>query len=216
MSQIHIKIDEKTHIKLKKQAKKYNYSLQEFTEKVLTLAVKEPESLFTSSSTTKDSNSSLFTFIDLFAGIGGIRQAFEEHGGHCLFSSESDKWCQKTYFENYGEIPEGDINKIGLDEIPDHDILTAGFPCQPFSIAGVSKKKSLGREHGFRDKTQGTLFFRIAEIIEEKRPKAFMLAHGIFEQPKGVHAGGTIGGSQFGRGYISKYAVGAMNGSCGL
>jgi DNA (cytosine-5)-methyltransferase 1 len=175
MSQIHIKIDEKTHKKLKKQAKKYNYSMQEFTEKVLTLAVKEPESLFTSSTSNTDTRSSLFTFSDLFAGIGGIRKAFEEHGGHCLFSSELDRWCQKTYFENFGEIPEGDINKIGMDEIPDHDILTAGFPCQPFSIAGVSKKKSLGREHGFKDKTQGTLFFKIAEILEKKRPKAFML-----------------------------------------
>lgn len=175
MSQIHIKLNDKTHRKLRKIAKDFNYSLQEFAEKVITFAVKEPESLFTSSNNIRNSTNNLFSFSDLFAGIGGIRLAFEENGGQCVFSSEWDKWCQKTYFENFGEIPEGDINKIKPNEIPTHDILTAGFPCQPFSIAGVSKKKSLGMEHGFKDKTQGTLFFKIAEIIEAKRPKAFLL-----------------------------------------
>ena len=175
MAQIHIKLSEETHKKLRKKAKDYNYSIQEFAEKVLDFAVREPETLFSTSSQPANGKESLFTFIDLFAGIGGIRLAFEKNGGHCLFSSEWDRWCQKTYFENFGEIPEGDINKIAINEIPDHDILTAGFPCQPFSIAGVSKKKSLGRDHGFKDKAQGTLFFRIAEILEKKRPKAFML-----------------------------------------
>lgn len=116
-----------------------------------------------------------FTFIDLFAGIGGFRLAFQHYGGKCVFSSEWDKFSQQTYFANYGEIPYGDIREIDEKDIPEHDILCAGFPCQPFSLAGVSKKNSLGKEHGFKDETQGTLFFDIKRIIQEKRPKAFML-----------------------------------------
>lgn len=116
-----------------------------------------------------------FTFIDLFAGIGGMRIAFEEAGGQCVFSSEWDKFSQKTYYENFGVIAHGDITKINEHDIPDHDILVAGFPCQPFSIAGVSKKNSLGRSTGFLDKTQGTLFFDIVRILSAKRPKAFLL-----------------------------------------
>ena len=116
-----------------------------------------------------------FKFIDLFAGIGGIRLAYQNNGGKCVFSSEWDKFSKQTYEANFGEVPFGDITKISEKEIPDHDILLGGFPCQPFSIAGVSKKKSLGRQHGFLDKTQGTLFFDIARIIEHKKPKAFML-----------------------------------------
>lgn len=115
------------------------------------------------------------TFIDLFAGIGGMRRAFEVAGAECVFSSEWNKFAQQTYFANYGEVPHGDITLINENEIPNHNILVAGFPCQPFSIAGVSKKKSLGREHGFRDETQGTLFFDIARIIDAKRPEAFLL-----------------------------------------
>ena len=116
-----------------------------------------------------------FKFIDLFAGIGGIRLAYQNNGGKCVFSSEWDKFSQLTYEANFGEVPFGDITQISEKEIPDHDILLGGFPCQPFSIAGVSKKKSLGRQHGFLDKTQGTLFFDIARIIKHKKPKAFML-----------------------------------------
>lgn len=116
-----------------------------------------------------------FTFIDLFAGIGGFRMAFQELGGKCVFTSEWNHFAQKTYEENFGEVPFGDITKIKEKEIPDHDILIAGFPCQPFSIAGVSKKNALGRSHGFEDETQGTLFFDIARIIHEKRPKTFLL-----------------------------------------
>lgn len=116
-----------------------------------------------------------FKFIDLFAGIGGIRLAFQNHGGKCVFTSEWDKFAKKTYEANFGEVPFGDITKISEKEIPDHDVLLAGFPCQPFSIAGVSKKNSLGRSHGFLDKTQGTLFFDVARIIKAKRPRAFML-----------------------------------------
>lgn len=118
-----------------------------------------------------------FTFIDLFAGIGGFRMAMQNIGGKCVFSSEWNPMAQKTYFANYGEIPFGDITSEATKRyIPDNfDILCAGFPCQPFSIAGVSKKKSLGRETGFKDKTQGTLFFDVADIISRKRPKAFYL-----------------------------------------
>ena len=116
-----------------------------------------------------------FKFIDLFAGIGGIRLAFQNQGGKCVFTSEWDKFAKKTYEMNFGEVPFGDITTVRENEIPDHDVLTAGFPCQPFSIAGVSKKNSLGRKHGFLDETQGTLFFDVARIIKYKRPKAFLL-----------------------------------------
>ncbi len=118
-----------------------------------------------------------FTFIDLFAGIGGIRLGFESAGGSCVFTSEWNDWSKKTYLENFGnEHPfVGDIVPYPDEDIPDHDVLLAGFPCQPFSIAGVSKKNALGRPHGFECTTQGTLFFDVARIIAAKRPKAFML-----------------------------------------
>ena len=116
-----------------------------------------------------------FTFIDLFAGIGGMRIAFDKAGGRCVFSSEWNKFSQQTYKTNFGDIPDGDITKIKAKDIPNHDILVGGFPCQPFSLAGVSSKKALGRKHGFEDETQGTLFFDIVRIIREKKPKAFLL-----------------------------------------
>ena len=118
-----------------------------------------------------------FTFIDLFAGMGGFRLAMQAQGGKCVFSSEWNTFSQKTYFANFGDMPFGDITKeVTKSYIPDRfDVLCAGFPCQPFSIAGVSKKKSLGRETGFKDKTQGTLFFDVADIISRHRPKAFYL-----------------------------------------
>lgn len=116
-----------------------------------------------------------FRFVDLFAGIGGFRQAFQGEGGKCVFSSEWNKYAQKTYEANFGEVPFGDISKILSSEIPDHDILVAGFPCQPFSLAGVSKKNALGKAHGFLDETQGTLFFDIARIIKEKQPPIVLL-----------------------------------------
>lgn len=122
-----------------------------------------------------EEKNSLFTFIDLFAGIGGMRIAFENAGGQCVYSSEWNKYSQQTYYANFGEQPEGDITQVDASSIPDHDILVAGFPCQPFSIAGVSKKNSLGRATGFEDKTQGTLFFDVCRILKAKRPKAFLL-----------------------------------------
>jgi DNA (cytosine-5)-methyltransferase 1 len=175
MPRVNSNLDSKTHKKLQKIARDNGYSLQEFIERTL-MKVAEDEQLYFAYNKPENENADhKFTFIDLFAGIGGIRTAFEKQEGKCVFSSEWDSWCRKTYFENFGEMPQGDINKIRPEDVPDHDILTAGFPCQPFSIAGVSKKNSLGRAHGFKDKAQGTLFFRIAEILEAKRPKAFML-----------------------------------------
>jgi DNA (cytosine-5)-methyltransferase 1 len=125
--------------------------------------------------TFKPNTNNNFSFIDLFAGIGGFRIAFQNLGGKCVFSSEYNKFAKITYEKNFGEVPFDDITKIDENLIPEHDILLGGFPCQPFSIAGVSKKTSLGMEHGFLDKTQGTLFFDIARIIKRKRPKAFLL-----------------------------------------
>ena len=116
-----------------------------------------------------------FTFADIFAGIGGMRLAFANCGGECVFSCEQDKNCQKTYRDNFGDVPAGDIREIEASDVPNHDILLAGFPCQPFSIAGVSKKNSLGKATGFLDETQGTLFFEIVRILAAKRPKTFLL-----------------------------------------
>lgn len=126
---------------------------------------------------TKKEDIKHFTFIDLFAGIGGIRIGFQELGGKCVFTSEWNEWSKKTYIENFGnEHPFiGDIVPYSEEDIPDHDILLAGFPCQPFSIAGVSKKNALGRPHGFECTTQGTLFFDVARIIAAKKPKVFLL-----------------------------------------
>ncbi len=114
-------------------------------------------------------------FIDLFCGIGGFRIGFERAGCECVFSSDWDKYSQITYAENFHDKPHGDIHAVAMADIPAHDILCAGFPCQPFSIAGVSKKNSLGRKHGFEDEKQGNLFFSIADILDFHRPAAFVL-----------------------------------------
>lgn len=116
-----------------------------------------------------------FRFIDLFAGIGGVRLGFQAHGGACVFSSEFDKSAQNTYKANHGELPFGDITKISERDIPEHDILLAGFPCQPFSHAGVSARNSIGKSHGFLCDVQGTLFFDVLRVIEEKQPKVVFL-----------------------------------------
>ena len=129
----------------------------------------------------KSSAKSDFTFIDLFAGIGGIRLPFQDLGGECLFSSEWDKFSIKTYAANFGELPKGDISKISSWEIPSHDILLAGFPCQAFSQAGLRK--------GFAD-TRGTMFFEIQRILAAKQPKAFLLEN--VKQLKGHDKGKTL------------------------
>jgi len=118
-----------------------------------------------------------FKFIDLFAGIGGIRLGFEQAGGECIYTSEWNKYAAQTYTRNFqcSHAVDGDITQVSPESIPDHDLLLAGFPCQPFSIAGVSKKNSLGIPHGFACEAQGTLFFDVANIIRIKQPKAFLL-----------------------------------------
>jgi DNA (cytosine-5)-methyltransferase 1 len=118
-----------------------------------------------------------FRFVDLFAGIGGMRRAFEAAGGDCVMTAEWNREALKTYVANHGagHTIVGDVTKVAAGDVPDHEILVGGFPCQPFSLAGVSKKNSLGRAHGFADATQGTLFFDVARIIAEKRPAAFLL-----------------------------------------
>ena len=166
--QIHIRLDDAVYEAIIKYNEENKISMQDAVStaimQFLTRTVRE---------TVPDTAE--FTFVDLFAGIGGMRIAYEKVGGHCVYSNEWNKYSQQTYFANFGEQPDGDITKVDARTIPDHDILVAGFPCQPFSIAGVSKKQSLGRATGFEDKTQGTLFFDICRILKEKRPKAFML-----------------------------------------
>ena len=144
--------------------------------KISTSLVRDDVSIYNSNSDQNtQTNPNALRFIDLFCGIGGFRIAFEKIGAKCVFSSDYDKFSQQTYEANFGEKPKGDINTIAVSDIPPHDILCGGFPCQPFSIAGVSKKNSLGRLHGFDDAKQGNLFFSIAEIIEYHRPAAFVL-----------------------------------------
>lgn len=112
-------------------------------------------------------SNSKYSFIDLFAGVGGMRMAFEAAGGKCVFSSEWDSAAQKTYAANFGEVPHGDITEISADSIPTFDVLLAGFPCQPFS--------SIGKRAGFLHKTQGTLFYDVLRILQSKKPRAFLL-----------------------------------------
>lgn len=168
-----------TNIKgwIDKERTQYKMSQQEFILSIIKEAqgIYQPQLPFSTVKQEIPQAILPFKFIDLFAGIGGFRIALQKVGGTCVFSSEWDKYSQKTYKAWFGEIPFGDINKINYEDIPDHDILAAGFPCQPFSIAGVSKKNSLGKAHGFKDLTQGTLFFNLATIIEIKRPPVLFL-----------------------------------------
>ena len=166
--QIHIRLDDAVYDAISKYNDDTNISMQDAVSTALM-------QFLTREMRDSVPDASAFTFIDLFAGIGGMRIAYEQVGGHCVYSNEWNKYSQQTYFANFGEQPDGDITKVDENSIPDHDILVAGFPCQPFSIAGVSKKQSLGRATGFEDKTQGTLFFDICRILKAKRPKAFML-----------------------------------------
>jgi DNA (cytosine-5)-methyltransferase 1 len=188
-----VRISDDLHKKIKVEALGMGLTLQSYMEKLLekrdqlNLLDLSNQKLKNRKTLQKNDNDFAFKFIDLFAGIGGMRIAFEDAGGKCVFTSEWDKFAQTTYRENFGETPHGDITKIEADRIPDHDLLVAGFPCQPFSIAGVSKKNSLGRSHGFKDQTQGTLFFDVARIIDKKRPKAFLLENvkNLFSHDKG-------------------------------
>ncbi len=166
--QVHIRLDDAIYEALAGYTGETNSSVQDSVSSAIIQFLKQQNKDVAPSDAD-------FTFIDLFAGIGGMRLAYESAGGHCVYSNEWNKYSQQTYFANFGEQPDGDITKVDENSIPNHDILVAGFPCQPFSIAGVSKKQSLGRATGFEDKTQGTLFFDICRILKAKRPKAFML-----------------------------------------
>lgn len=169
MKQVHLRVDDELYNELN--------ACSAMTEQTMQDCVREAVAYYVSDikKKKKSQTGKQFTFIDLFAGIGGMRIAFDRAGGQCVYSNEWNKYSQQTYFANFGDQPEGDITKVDAKDIPDHDILVAGFPCQPFSIAGVSKKNSMGRATGFEDKTQGTLFFDVCRILKEKRPKAFML-----------------------------------------
>lgn len=169
MKQVHLRVDDELYNELNAYSVMMEQTMQDCVREAVAYYVTD---MRRKQREVKDHQ---FTFIDLFAGIGGMRIAFERAGGHCVYSNEWNKYSQQTYFANFGEQPEGDITQVSASSIPDHDILVAGFPCQPFSIAGVSKKNSLGRATGFEDKTQGTLFFDVCRILKEKRPKAFML-----------------------------------------
>lgn len=169
MKQVHIRVEDELYEKLNAYSLQSEQSMQDCVREAVAYYVTDIKRK------KKDTSNKKFSFIDLFAGIGGMRIAFDRAGGHCVYSNEWNKYSQQTYFANFGEQPDGDITQVNEKDIPDHDILVAGFPCQPFSIAGVSKKNSLGRETGFADKTQGTLFFDVCRILKEKRPKAFML-----------------------------------------
>lgn len=169
MKQVHLRVDDELYNELN--------ACSAMTEQTMQDCVREAVAYYVSDikKKKKSQTEKQITFIDLFAGIGGMRIAFDRAGGQCVYSNEWNKYSQQTYFANFGDQPEGDITKVDAKDIPDHDILVAGFPCQPFSIAGVSKKNSMGRATGFEDKTQGTLFFDVCRILKEKRPKAFML-----------------------------------------
>ena len=164
--QIHLRLEDNQYKEVAEYAKMNGMTVQDSISTALYIMLSKQK---------KKKYKANFTFIDLFAGIGGMRLAFEEAGGECVYSNEWNKFSQQTYMANFGDMPDGDITQVNAEDIPDHDVLVAGFPCQPFSIAGVSKKNSLGRATGFADKTQGTLFFDVCRILEAKRPKAFML-----------------------------------------
>lgn len=166
--QVHIRVDDDMYEELSNYSAVSGQSMQD----CLSIAIRQLLIRAKEEPSTKGEG---YRFIDLFAGIGGMRIAYERAGAHCVYSNEWNKYSQQTYYANFGVQPDGDITKVDAASIPDHDILVAGFPCQPFSIAGVSKKQSLGRATGFEDKTQGTLFFDICRILKAKRPKAFML-----------------------------------------
>lgn len=166
--QVHIRVEDEVYEALTGYSADKGQSMQDcISSAIKQMLVKVKE--------VPDHAKEQYTFIDLFAGIGGMHIAYASAGARCVYSNEWNKYSQQTYYANFGIQPDDDITKVVAEDIPDHDILVAGFPCQPFSIAGVSKKQSLGRATGFEDKTQGTLFFDVCRILKAKRPKAFML-----------------------------------------
>ena len=170
MKQLHIRIDDEVFEQLNRLLEHCpNETIQSFGEDAIKQKISKLSKALAAPVQAQ------YKFIDLFAGIGGMHIAFESAGAKCVYSNQWNKFSQQTYFANFGIQPEGDITQVNAKDIPDHEILVAGFPCQPFSIAGVSKKNSMGRATGFEDKTQGTLFFDVCRILKEKRPKAFML-----------------------------------------
>ena len=166
--QIHIRVDDEIYDALSEFSINKGQSIQDS----ITGAIKQ---MLIKAKDVPKQTKAQYSFIDLFAGIGGMHIAYTSAGARCVYANEWNKYSQQTYYANFGIQPDDDITKVDAESIPDHDILVAGFPCQPFSIAGVSKKQSLGRATGFEDKTQGTLFFDICRILKAKRPKAFML-----------------------------------------
>lgn len=166
--QVHIRVEDEVYEALTGYSSDKGQSMQDCVSSAIKqMLVKAKDDSF--------NGKEQYTFIDLFAGIGGMHIAYASAGARCVYSNEWNKYSQQTYYANFGIQPDDDITKVVAEDIPDHDILVAGFPCQPFSIAGVSKKQSLGRATGFADKTQGTLFFDVCRILKAKRPKAFML-----------------------------------------
>ena len=166
--QVHIRVEDEVYEALSGYSINRGQSMQD----CVSSAIKQ---MLVKAKTDVPHHKEQYTFIDLFAGIGGMHIAYTSAGARCVYANEWNKYSQQTYFANFGIQPDDDITKVAAEDIPDHDILVAGFPCQPFSIAGVSKKQSLGRATGFEDKTQGTLFFDVCRILKAKRPKAFML-----------------------------------------
>ena len=156
--QVHVRLDDAVYEALSEYNLETNSTVQDSIASAIMMFLKQQNK-------ERKIGNADFKFIDLFAGIGGMRIAYEQAGGHCVYSNEWNKYSQQTYFANFGELPEGDITKVNEKNIPDHDVLVAGFPCQPFSIAGVSKKQSMGRATGFEDKSQGTLFFDVCRIL---------------------------------------------------
>ena len=166
--QVHIRVEDEVYEALTGYSTDKGQSMQD----CISSAIKQ---MLVKSKDAIPQSKEQYTFIDLFAGIGGMHMAYVSAGASCVYANEWNKYSQQTYYANFGIQPDDDITKVTAEKIPDHDILVAGFPCQPFSIAGVSKKQSLGRATGFEDKTQGTLFFDVCRILKAKRPKAFML-----------------------------------------
>lgn len=156
MKQVHLRIDDELYNELNTYSTMTDQTMQDCVREAVAYYVTD---MRRKQQSVKDRR---FTFIDLFAGIGGMRIAFERAGGHCVYSNEWNKYSQQTYFANFGEQPEGDITRVSASSIPDHDILVAGFPCQPFSIAGVSKKKVWDVQRDSKIKHRGLSFLMCA------------------------------------------------------